>query len=110
AINISEGEKQRRINEAEGTAREIELVAIATSEALTSVANAISDQGGAQAVQLRITEEYIKQFGDVVRTAQTSVVPLGPATVQAAFQGFSKIMDGLSQSGGGSGADVEAKG
>lgn len=95
AINISEGEKQKRINESMGTAREIELVAEATAEALTAVADAISAPGGHDAVSLRIAEEYIRQFGGVVKAAQTSIVPLGPATVSAAFQGLGEIIQGI---------------
>ena len=38
AIEVSEGEKQKRINEAEGQAKEIELVAHATAEGIKKVA------------------------------------------------------------------------
>lgn len=95
SINLSEGEKMRRINEAEGQARQIELVAEATAEALQQVAAAISMPGGREAVQLRIAQQFIRRFGEVIDKAQTSVVPLGLATIQGAFEGFSKVMEGL---------------
>lgn len=91
AINISEGEKQRRINEAEGTAKQIELVAEATADAIRAVATSINNPGGQEAVQLRITEEFIKQFGGVIEKAKTTVVPLNVAMLQGAVQGLTEI-------------------
>ena len=60
AIARSEGEKQRRINEAEGRAVEILQVAEATAEGIRKIAAAISDKGGADAVNLRIAEQYLR--------------------------------------------------
>ena len=96
-INRSEGEKLRRINEAQGTAQQIELVAEATAEALKSVADAINQPGGLDAVNLRIAQEYIKQFGRVIEKTDTSVVPLSLANINGVFQGFGEVMDGLKE-------------
>lgn len=95
SINRSEGDKQRFINEAEGTAKQIELIADATANALKLVADSINEPGGNQAKQLRIAQAYIKQFGDVVKTANTTVVPLSVANIQGAFEGFSKVMGAI---------------
>ena len=95
SINMSEGEKIRRINEAEGSAEQIRLVAEATAQALSEVAQAIEEPGGRQAVQLRITQEYIRSFGHVLEKSQTSVVPLGLAAIQGAFEGFAKVSENL---------------
>ena len=92
-INISEGEKLKRINEAEGTAAQIELVATATAEAIAEVASAIQEPGGQEAVQLRIAQEYINNFGIVIAKANSSVVPMGIAAIQGAFEGFSKVAE-----------------
>jgi regulator of protease activity HflC (stomatin/prohibitin superfamily) len=62
-INTSEGEMQRRINEAEGRAAEIEGIATATAIAIEKVAEAISHKGGEDAVQLRLTEQYLEKLG-----------------------------------------------
>ena len=48
-IARSEGEKQKRINEAEGRAIEIQAVAQATAEGIRKIAAAIGDEGGADA-------------------------------------------------------------
>ena len=96
AINVSEGEKMKRINEAEGNAQQIELVADATAEALKVVADAINAPGGREAVQLRIAQTYIKQFGNVVSKTRTQVVPLSLANIKGVFEGVSKVTEGLS--------------
>lgn len=95
AINVSQGNKQKRINEAEGMAREIELVAVSTAGALRLVAEQIQKPGGNDAVRLRVAQEFIKQFGDVIQNSQTSVVPLSLANIQGFFEGFSRVTDGL---------------
>ena len=74
-IALSEGEKQKRINEAEGRAKEIELVAIATAEGIRAIAKAISDPGGKDAVNLRVAEQYIKEFGNLAKENNTIIIP-----------------------------------
>lgn len=95
AINLSEGDKQRRINVAEGQARQIELISQATANSIQTVAAAIQKPGGNEAVKLRIAEEFIKRFGQVVQTSKTQVIPLGPATIQSTFEGLKGLMSGL---------------
>jgi len=85
-INEAEGEKQRvikeseaakmqQINEAQGEAEAILAVATATAEGLRRVAAAVIDQGGPEAMQLRIAEQYIGEFGKLADTGNTFVVP-----------------------------------
>ena len=97
-INEAEGEKQRvvkeseaakiqQINEAQGEAEAILAVATATAEGLRKVANAVVDQGGPEAMQLRIAEQYIGEFGNLAKTGNTFVVPanLGDLTSMMAL-------------------------
>lgn len=65
----------KRINEAEGQAREIELVAIATAEGIRKIAEAIETQGGKDAVNLRVAEQYIKEFGNLAKENNTIILP-----------------------------------
>lgn len=85
-INEAEGEKQRvikeseakktqQINEAQGEAEAILAVATATAEGLRRVAKSVVDQGGAEAMQLRIAEQYITEFGNLAKEGNTFVVP-----------------------------------
>jgi regulator of protease activity HflC (stomatin/prohibitin superfamily) len=75
AIKASEAQRQQLMNEAEGQAQAILAVANATAEGLRLVASALSVEGGAQAMQLRIGEEYVKQFGKIAKESTTLVVP-----------------------------------
>jgi regulator of protease activity HflC (stomatin/prohibitin superfamily) len=74
-IKASEGSKQQQINEAEGQAAAILAVATATAEGLRRVGGALSEQGGIEAMQLRIGEEYVRQFGKLAKESTTLVVP-----------------------------------
>jgi regulator of protease activity HflC (stomatin/prohibitin superfamily) len=75
AIKKSEGEKMKRINEAEGRAKEIELVANATAEGIKKIAEAIQAQGGKDAVNLRVAEQYIREFGNLAKENNTVIIP-----------------------------------
>lgn len=86
AINVAEGEKQKvikasearkqqQINEAEGQASAIMAVANATAEGVRSVAAAINAPGGYEAVQLRVAEQYVAEFGNIAKQSSTVVVP-----------------------------------
>jgi regulator of protease activity HflC (stomatin/prohibitin superfamily) len=74
-IKASEANRQQQINEAEGQAAGILSVATATAEGIRQLAIAIQTPGGQQAVQLRVAEQYIGQFGNLAKEANTLVVP-----------------------------------
>jgi regulator of protease activity HflC (stomatin/prohibitin superfamily) len=74
-IKASEANKQQQINEAEGQAAAILAVATATAEGLRQVGSALSDRGGIEAMQLRVGEEYVRQFGKLAKESTTLVVP-----------------------------------
>ena len=74
-IKQSEAVKQQTINEAEGQAEAIRAVALATADGLRSIASALEEQGGAEAMQLRIAEQYISEFGNLAKAGNTFVVP-----------------------------------
>jgi regulator of protease activity HflC (stomatin/prohibitin superfamily) len=74
-IKESEASRQQQINEAQGQAEAILAVANATAEGLERVARALSQQGGELAMQLRVAEEYIAQFGMLAKAGNTLVVP-----------------------------------
>lgn len=85
-VNQAEGEKQRvikeseasktqQINEAQGQAEAILAVASATAEGLRRVAESLRAEGGRDAMQLRIAEQWVEQFGQLAKTGNTFVVP-----------------------------------
>ncbi|OZB42191.1 MAG: paraslipin [Alishewanella sp. 34-51-39] len=91
-INLSEADKQRQINEAEGRAREIELIAVATAEGLRKIAEAINQPGGQEAVSLRVAEQYVKEFGNLAKANNTMIVPAELANIGGAVAGLTEIL------------------
>jgi regulator of protease activity HflC (stomatin/prohibitin superfamily) len=75
-IKESEANKQQQINEAQGEAEAILAVATATAEGLRRVGESLAGRGGMEAMQLRVAEEYVKQFGHLAdEAASTLIVP-----------------------------------
>jgi len=73
-IKASEARRQQQINEAEGESAAILAVATATAEGIRRVAEAIKLPGGFEAVQLRVAEQYVTQFGELAKKGNTLVV------------------------------------
>src|SRR5687767_6847106 len=80
-IKASEANKQQQINEAEGEAAAILAVATATAEGIRRVAEATRLPGGAEAIQLKVAEQYIAEFGKVIHNADTIILPANVADV-----------------------------
>ncbi len=74
-IKKSEGEMQKRINEAAGRASEIEQLAKATANGLRAISSAISEENGLNAVNLRIAEQYLIEFGKLAKVNNTLIIP-----------------------------------
>ncbi len=86
AINQAEGQKQkvvleseglrsRQINEAEGEAAAIRSVAEATADSIRLVAAAIQTPGGNEAIQLKVADNLVDQFGKLAKTNNTLILP-----------------------------------
>ena len=97
-INLSEADKMRQINEAEGKAREIELIATATAEGLRRVAEAINTQGGKDAVALRVAEQYVREFGNLAKTNNTMILPAELSNIGSAVAAITKTLDSVKSS------------
>jgi regulator of protease activity HflC (stomatin/prohibitin superfamily) len=91
-INISEGEKLKQINEAEGRARQIELLAQATATGLREVALAVKEDGGDEAVSLRIAEQYVAAFEKLAKESTTLLLPSNLSDVGGTVAGLQKIL------------------
>lgn len=89
-INRSEGEKRRRINLAQGKAKEIELLSEATAYSIRRVAEAIGKPGGAEAVRMQVVEQFVDELGDILQSADVSVVPADLAQMQGFFEGVAR--------------------
>ncbi|KAF0160227.1 MAG: putative protein C16G5 07c [Syntrophaceae bacterium] len=86
AVNVAEGQKQKvvleseavrqkQINEATGQAEAIRAIANATADGLKAVAGAVQTQGGMEAVQLRVAEKLVEQFGHLAKQGNTLILP-----------------------------------
>lgn len=95
AIAKSEGEKMKRINEAEGRAQEIERVAIATAKGIREIALAISDKGGLDAVNLRIAESYLKEFGQLAQKNNAMIIPSNLSDVAGMVGSINKMFTSI---------------
>ena len=92
-IKASEAAKQRQINEAEGEASAIRQVASATAEGLSMVAAATQLPGGYEAVQLRVAEDYIEQFGQLAKQSNTMILPSNAADIAAMIGTAMKVIE-----------------
>jgi len=99
-IKESEASKQQQINEAEGEAEAILAVATATAEGLRRVASAVSESGGIEAMQLRVAEDYVRQFGNLARDANTLVIPANLSDVASMIALATKVFDQSTDRGG----------
>ncbi len=110
-INEAEGEKQRvikqseaaklqQINEAQGEAEAILAVAQATAEGLKKVGGAVAGEGGPEAMQLRIAEDYVKQFGNLAQKGNTLIVPANLTDVSSMIALATKLFKNTSDNTG----------
>ncbi|HYA77037.1 MAG TPA: stomatin-like protein [Burkholderiaceae bacterium] len=118
-INQAEGDKQRvikaseavklqKINEAEGQAAAILAVARATAEGLRTVGEALSGRGGPEAMQLRIGEEYVRQFGNLAKDSTTLVIPSNLSDLASVVAMATSIVRGQGGKGGAPALGVQA--
>jgi regulator of protease activity HflC (stomatin/prohibitin superfamily) len=92
-IKQSEANRQQQINEAQGEAEAILAVATATAEGLRRVADAVSATGGREAMQLRVAEDYIQQFGNLAKQGNTLVVPASLSDIAGMIALATKVFD-----------------
>lgn len=94
AIQKSEGERQAFINRAQGEASAILAVAEANAQAIQKIANAIQTQGGMDAVNLKVAEQYVGAFGNLAKTGNTLIVPGNLSDISGMVAAALKIVRG----------------
>jgi regulator of protease activity HflC (stomatin/prohibitin superfamily) len=75
AILTSEGAMQALINKAEGESKSIRMIAEATAAAVESVGLAIGKDGGRDAANLKVAEQYVSAFANLAKASNTLIVP-----------------------------------
>ena len=106
-IKNSEAARQRQINEAEGQAQAMLAVATATAEGIRKVAEATMISGGYEAMQLKLAEQYIAQFGNLAKAGNTMIVPADLSDVTSMLQ---MAMSAVKQRPGGEAAKIPVRG
>jgi len=96
-IKASEAKRQQQINEAQGQAEAILAIATATAEGIRKVSEVIAQPGGSEAVQLRVAEQYVKEFGSLAKSTNTLILP---ATVSDVGSMIALAMNVFKNSGG----------
>jgi regulator of protease activity HflC (stomatin/prohibitin superfamily) len=92
AINISEGEKQKLINEAEGKAKEIEAISKATALGIAKVSAALEQDGGDDAIALRIADAYINELKKLAKNSTELILPLDLANLTSVMDTVTRIL------------------
>ena len=84
----SEGEMQRRINEAEGKAEEILAIARAVSDSIRKVGAAAILEGGEDAIRLQLAERFLSKLGGLAKSETRVILPTDLTSLD-------KILDSL---------------
>jgi regulator of protease activity HflC (stomatin/prohibitin superfamily) len=95
-IKASEANRQQRINEAEGQAAAIRAVGAAPAEGVQQGASAIRKDGGMEAVQLRVAEQYVTQVGQIAPKTNTVVIPANLSDVSGRIAAAMKVFGAAS--------------
>jgi hypothetical protein len=57
------------------------------------VASALSERGGMEAMQLRVAEDYLTQFGNLAKASNTLVVPASLSDVAGMIAMATKVFE-----------------
>lgn len=96
-ISLSEGEKLKRINEAEGRGQEIERIALATAKGIREIASAINEPGGKEAVNLKVAEQYLNEFGKLASKNNSMIIPSNLSDVASMVASVSNVFKTTSE-------------
>jgi regulator of protease activity HflC (stomatin/prohibitin superfamily) len=122
-INIAEGRKQEvvlqsegaltdQVNRAKGEAEAILAVADATAKGIALVSESIMKQGGAEAVSLKIAEQYVSAFKELAKESTTVLLPSNAGDAGSMVAQALTIFDAIKHKTSASSAQVtgDAKG
>ena len=91
-INRSEGDRKAKINQAEGEAEAIRLVAQARADAIGLLSKSIAAQGGLEAMNFRLAEQYIQTFSELAQENNTMIIPSNLADISGMVSGLTKVI------------------
>ncbi len=91
-IARSEGERQKKINLADGSAYEIQKVAEATATGLKLVSAAINEKGGINAVNMKLGQQYLTEFGKLAKTNNSLIIPSNLADIAGIVKAATSVI------------------
>jgi hypothetical protein len=68
-------------------------VANATANGIRAIALAINDKGGKDAVNLRIAEQYLLEFGKMAKESNTMIMPANLTDISSIIATATKVFD-----------------
>ncbi|HET6586740.1 MAG TPA: SPFH domain-containing protein [Oleiagrimonas sp.] len=98
-INIAEGEKEAQVLRAKGEAEAVLTVARATAEALATVGASLQQQGGMDAMKMRVAEDFIERWGGIAKASNVMIVPADMGDLSKVVGTAFKIVDGVKTAG-----------
>ena len=98
SIARSEGEKQAAINRAQGEAAAILSIAEANATAVRQIGEATQAEGGMNAVNLKVAEQYVAAFQNMAKNSNTLVVPANMGDLSTLVTGAMKIIESQKKS------------
>ena len=98
SIARSEGEKQAAINRAQGEAAAILSIAEANAKAVRQIGEATQAEGGMNAVNLKVAEQYVAAFQNMAKNSNTLVVPANMGDLSTLITSSMKIASAATHS------------
>jgi len=71
----------------------LEIVATATANGIRRIASSIGDKNGIDAVNLRIAEQYLTEFGKLARENNTMIIPSDLADISGIIATATSVMN-----------------
>ena len=99
AVNRAEGKKSAAILDANGEAEAVVVKANATAASLAVVGAELATERGRAAAQMRVAEQYLREFGKIAKEANTVLLP-ADAGNPAAMVAQAMAAAGATRSGG----------
>ena len=68
-------------------------MASATAKGITEIARSINEEGGMNAVNLRVAEKYLNEFGKLAKTNNTMIVPADLSDIAGILSGITSVLN-----------------
>ena len=69
------------------------MVAVATAKGITEIATSIRAEGGMNAVNLRVAEQYLTEFGKLAKTNNTMIVPADLSDIAGVISSITSVLN-----------------